>query len=326
QQDLERLKNIKLTIPNLKELIGLKKPELKSEITFREPVKPEIKELIPEDTLFFTACEDKIHLNTELTSLDKEEPEQEVKLISGHIIKVILKPSHSVKNVKAQFVLKEREEASYNSQNSFSDLFLSPVLAKEFENRFVLAEFELTDPDGDGIYTAEVQAPLVAGEYEIITILDYEDEEIQDKELRVITLVDPEGYVYERIKNQELRIKSAKVSLYWLNPETQKYQLWPADEYQQINPQITRETGEYSFLVPEGTYYLKVETENYLTFQSEPFEVREGEGIHKNIELEKGFWQGMLDWRVIAIVILAIGLSIAFILLGYNFYRDRRRL
>ncbi|MGB2762060.1 MAG: Calx-beta domain-containing protein [Minisyncoccales bacterium] len=320
QQDLERLKNIKLTIPNLKELIGLKKPELKSEITFREPVKPEIKELIPEDTLFFTACEDKIHLNTELTSLDKEEPEQEVKLISGHIIKVILKPSHSVKNVKAQFVLKEREEASYESQNSFSDLFLSPVLAKEFENRFVLAEFELTDPDGDGIYTAEIQAPLVAGEYEIITILDYEDEEIQDKELRVITLVDPEGYVWTSLPQGETRIKDANVFLYWFNPEINKYQLWPADEYQQINPQITRETGEYSFLVPEGTYYLKVEADTYLDSQTEPFEVREGEGIHKNIELEKGFWQGM-DWKTISLVIILI---LVFILLLYNFYRDRK--
>ena len=322
QQDLERLKNVKLTIPNLKELISLEKPELKPEIFFQEPVKPEIKEIIPEDTLFFTSSEDKIHINTELTSLDKEKPEQEVNLVSGHIIKVIVKPSSSVKSIKAQFTLREKSQSiNSNPKHSFSDLFVSSVLAQNADTRFVLAEFELTDPDEDGIYTAEFQSPLVAGEYELIALLDFEDEDIQNKELRVITLVDPEGYVYESKEAKELRIPNAKIALHWFNPETQGYQLWQADEYQQINPQITRETGEYSFLVPEGTYYLKVEADRYLTFQTELFEVREGEGIHKNIELHKSFWQDM-SWRWIA---LSIILVMIFVLLSYNFYRDRNR-
>ncbi|MCK4454596.1 carboxypeptidase regulatory-like domain-containing protein, partial [Candidatus Parcubacteria bacterium] len=235
-----------------------------------------------------------------------------------------VKPSSSVKSIKAQFTLREKSQSiNSNPKHSFSDLFVSSVLAQNADTRFVLAEFELTDPDEDGIYTAEFQSPLVAGEYELIALLDFEDEDIQNKELRVITLVDPEGYIYTNLPQGEARIKDAEVFLYWLNTEKQAYQLWQADEYQQINPQITRQTGEYSFLVPEGTYYLKVEADRYLDFQTEPFEVKEGEGIHQNIELEKGFWQG-LDWRIIAIVSLAIISTITLMLLLYNFYHDRK--
>lgn len=37
------------------------------------------------------------------------------------------------------------------------------------------------------------------------------------------------------------------VSLYWLNPEKNQYELWPAREYQQENPQITDVRGTYAF-------------------------------------------------------------------------------
>lgn len=233
---MQRLKNVSFILPNLKELIGIKRPEIKSEISFQEPIKPEIKEIIPNDTLFFTGSEDKIHLHTEIISLDKEKPENQIKLVSGHIIKLVVKPSYSVKSIKAQFVLRERKEENGSppsstetrSPNNFFDLLVSSVFAQtlEPETRFVLIEFELTDPDGDGIYTAEIQTPLVSGEYEIITTLDYEDPEIQDKELRIITLIDPEGYIYTITPQGETRIKDAKVSLFYLNPETNNYELW----------------------------------------------------------------------------------------------------
>ena len=179
-----------------------------------------------------------------------------------------------------------------------------------------MLEFEYTDPDGDGIYTAEIQAPIVEGEYEIITVMDFENPELGKKEIRLITVVDPEGYVYERNDDKETRIPGAIVSLYWLNPETKQYELWPAKEYQQENPQITDDTGRYSFLVPPGTYYLRVEHPNYPVYQSETFVVKEGSGIHMNIELKtKYWWLKIIDWKTIVMIIFGI-------LLLYNFYRD----
>ena len=204
-------------------------------------------------------------------------------------------------------------------------IFANPVFAKpqekpvRVEERLVLLEFEYTDPDGDGIYTAEIQAPLIEGEYEIITVMDFEDPELGKKEIRLITVVDPEGYIFTQLPEGKLRIAGAIVYLYWLNSETKQYELWPAKEYQQENPQTTDDTGKYSFLVPPGTYYLKVEHPNYPVYQSETFVVKEGSGIHMNIELKTKFWWlKIIDWKIILMIIFGI-------LLLYNFYRDRIR-
>jgi len=205
-----------------------------------------------------------------------------------------------------------------------SAFFSNPIFAqehnpKEIEEVLVLMEFEYTDPDGDGIYTAEIQAPLVEGEYEIITVMDYEDPDLGQKEIRLITVVDPEGYVYEKAGDKETRIPGAIVSLFWLNPETKQYELWPAKEYHQENSQITDATGKYAFLVPNGSYYLKVEAPGYLTYDGKAFEVGESSGIHINIELKtKYWWLKILDWKIIVMIFFGI-------LLLYNFYRDKIR-
>jgi len=189
----------------------------------------------------------------------------------------------------------------------------------EVEEKLVLLEFEYTDPDGDGIYTAEIQAPMVEGEYEIITVIEYEDPDAGARAIRLITVVDPEGYVYEQNGDKETRVPGAIVSLFFMDPETKQYELWSAKEYQQENPQTTNVRGTYSFLVPNGLYYLKVETPGYLAYDGKPFDVREGSGIHINIELKtKYWWLQIVDWKTIL-------LAAVMILLLYNFYRDKIR-
>lgn len=191
-----------------------------------------------------------------------------------------------------------------------------PVQAEE---KLVLREFEYADFDGDGIYTAEIPAPLIEGEYEIITVMDFEDLKLGKKEIRLITVVDPEGYIYEKDADKETRIPGAIISLFWLNPETKQYELWPAKEYQQENPQITDVRGTYSFLTPEGYYYFKVEAPGYPIYDGKPFQVKEGGGVHVNIELKtKYWWLKIIDWKTILLVF-------AIILLFYNFYRDKIR-
>jgi len=187
------------------------------------------------------------------------------------------------------------------------------------ETRLVLQEFEYTDPDNDGIYTAEITSPKVDGGYEIITVMDYQDPELASKEIKLICVVDPEGYVYEKAGNKEIRIPEAVVSLYWQNPETENYELWPAKDFQQENPQTTDNTGKYSFLVPQGSYYLKVEAAGYKVYEGKPFDVQEGSGVHSNIEIKSKYsWLKVFDWKIILLIIVIL-------LLSYNFYRDKIR-
>jgi hypothetical protein len=187
------------------------------------------------------------------------------------------------------------------------------------EQKLVLSSFEYTDPDHDGIYTADVATPSVPGEYEVVTVIDYVDPVLGTRKMSLITVVDPEGYVFEKNNGKETRIPSAIVSLYYLNNFTKKYELWNAKDYSQENPQITDVRGTYSFLVPAGSYYFQVEAPGYNSYQGKVFVVVEGSGIHQNIELTSGRgWLADIDWKTILLVVV-------FLLLVYNLYRNSLR-
>lgn len=187
------------------------------------------------------------------------------------------------------------------------------------EEKLVLQEFNYSDVDNDGIWTAEITTPAAEGEYEVITVLYYKDEELGTRAIRLTTVIDPEGYIYEKYQDKEIRVPEAIISLYSLDPATSKYQLWSARDYLQENPQVTDLSGKYAFLVPPGTYYIKVEAPGYQLFESMPFPVISGSGIHANIELKaKYWWIKIFDWKNLLLILIII-------LLLYNFYRDRYR-
>jgi hypothetical protein len=134
----------------------------------------------------------------------------------------------------------------------------------------------------------------------------------------MITVVDPEGYVFKKSTNgEETRISNVKVSIFDISGG--KSSLWDAKKYSQNNPQITNKTGKYSFLVPEGDYFITAEVNGYKPYKSEEFDVREGAGIHFDIEMreELSWLTPLMDWKMLIIAILGIGLVI-------NFINDRR--
>ncbi len=333
--DVEKLRTTKLTLPGLTERVGLPTTKIepgKFALPQGVPVaelSAEVKEQIPTEIVFAKTGGELIDFNIALSITEKGEVEQKITTISGKPLNLVVKPEKPVKTVKGYIIFKAKktEPSSFELPLNYfvaSLLFANPIFAeehnpKEIEEVLVLMEFEYTDPDGDGIYTANIQAPLVEGEYEIITVMDYEDPDLGQKEIRLITVVDPEGYVYEKAGEKETRIPGAIISLFWLNSETKQYELWPAKEYQQENPQITDTTGKYAFLVPSGSYYLKVETPGYLVYDGKPFQVTESSGIHINIELKtKYWWLKIIDWKIIVMIFFGI-------LLLYNFYRDKIR-
>ena len=94
------------------------------------------------------------------------------------------------------------------------------------------------------------------------------------------------------------------------------YEPWDAITYGQENPQITDTTGNYSFLVPAGTYYLTVSALGYNSYKTDNFSVIEGKEIRNNISLKEEFdWSSLLNWDTVFIIIL-------FCLVFYNFYMD----
>ena len=135
---------------------------------------------------------------------------------------------------------------------------------------------------------AGIEIPFVEGELDVFTVIDYQDDNIEDKEIKITIISNPKGCVYEKQDEEEVPIPDVEVSIYQLDQETNQYKLFPANEYEQKNPQTTDIAGEYSFIIPKGTYYLEAQSQKFLAYRSEPFDAEEGANINETIELKKG--------------------------------------
>ncbi len=177
----------------------------------------------------------------------------------------------------------------------------------------------------DGKYQILGKTPGLKGSYQIIIEIVYKDGET--KTISQDVLIDPYGYIFKKSRSfwdsllqkeeyEETRILNAKVTLYSYNQTKRDWQTWDAQEYNQINPQITNQSGEYSFMTPKGRYYLEVEKAGYKKYQTEEFEVKD-EIVNKNIEIQQATSNGL-------IYILAV-LFLVLIIIVIIIYRGRRR-
>ncbi|MDO9399527.1 MAG: carboxypeptidase-like regulatory domain-containing protein [bacterium] len=307
--DIEKLQNIELVLPGLAERAGTDVVIPIAEMSL------EAKQQLPSEVVFARAGGESIDFNSILTINKEGQLQQKISTISGKSLQLAVKvgePTESVKgyvNFKSMAFLPKAEKFSFNSFFS-SLIFVNPAFAaaqKEQSGAEEKREFEYTDPDKDGIYTAEIKAPTVVGEYEITTVMNYKDSKLGNRVIKLITVIDPEGYIYERKGKRETRIPGATVAIYWLNSKTDKYELWPAKQYNQKNSQITDIRGTYAFLVPKGFYYLKVEAPEYLAYQGEPFQVKAGSGVHINVELKAKYqWFKIANWTAVLLIIIIV--------------------
>ena len=342
--DILKLRNSKLSLPNLTEAVL---PQ--SQLTvgkFSNPKSIPLEGLseiartrIPSAVVFAKIADGLIDVDIGLSLSEQGKIEQKIKTVAGHSIQLIVRADRPVDKVIGYLVFKSRKYSPISFNTIINNMTASLISANseilsainpnnlvqednkpenEIEERLILSQFEYQKINSD-IYIANIIAPVVNGQFEIITQMDYLDKSIKSKEIKLIMLVDPEGYVYQKSGNLETRIAGAIVSIYSLNPKTEQYELWLARDYSQENPQTTDIRGTYSFLVPNGNYYLKVDAAGYLSYEGQPFEVREGNGVHINIEMKTKYWfYDFFDWKTFLLVLIVLMLS-------YNFYKDRKR-
>ena len=298
--DLQKLKNAKFVLPGISKEVGIS-GGIGIPISSLTNAQ---KELIPSEIVFAKAG-DLIDYKISLAITDDGKPEQRISVIAGKPLDLAIKADKPVKNIKGYLTIKKIEREMGSRNVPASSLLGSAIVAVlginhssddkiEIEQKFLISEFEYQDEDKDGIYTAQITSPLVHGEYEIISIMEYKDISLGKKELRLVTVIDPEGYIYEKNGNKETRVPEAKVSLLQKDARSGNFELWPAKDYQQVNPQKTDKSGNYSFLVPEGIYRLDVSAEGYYVFEGKEFAVEEGRGVHENIALKpKSWWRSL---------------------------------
>jgi len=132
-------------------------------------------------------------------------------------------------------------------------------------------------------YEASFLLPDKKGKFEFEILIQDKDGVVTRQSANIN--VDPSGYVFKKVDDQELRINEAKVFLYYLNPQSGQFELWPASLYNQINPVVTDESGEYNFYVPPGKYYLEVLKDGVKEKTGE-FEISNQALVNNKIELK----------------------------------------
>lgn len=125
---------------------------------------------------------------------------------------------------------------------------------------------DLTDPDGDQVYTSvfvAAAAPHTAGSMVLV---------VQCGEVTVqgggVVLIDPEGVVYDIASQTPLAAATVACLQGQEGDERAAFTLWPAADYGQVNPQMTAGGGYFSFFTPVGIYRLDVQRSGYQPYRS----------------------------------------------------------
>ncbi len=91
------------------------------------------------------------------------------------------------------------------------------------------------------------------------------------------------GRVVNRADQQP--IPGATVTIFTWENATQQWLPWEAASFGQVNPQLTTNQGNYSFMLPPGKYYLEAKVSGFRTLQSEYFTFSETTIVNPDLEL-----------------------------------------
>ena len=108
-----------------------------------------------------------------------------------------------------------------------------------------------------------------------------------ERVLNTITALTP-GKIFD---NNAKPISKAKVSIYAYEKDINNYILWDANPYQETNPQITGEYGDYNTILPAGKYFMEVTATGTRKIRTEIFELNSATPINQDFYLKKAqFW------------------------------------
>jgi hypothetical protein len=262
-------------------LAQLANKKLSKDREFRERIAQNI---IAGDQPYFTLAKAKLPLKTDLAF------SQPAVILPGVSFEASIKPSKSVNNIKTLIYL-EQEYSFW--QKIFSRLrLIQPIEAKTKTVKFIneaqaksylVAEYNYADPDNDGIYVAKITAPSLKGLYQLKTLIEYQD--LSVKEVSEKIQIEGLGYIYTKTKRgNEERLTNAIVGAYELQTNNELV-LWDGKKFDQRNPIITDKTAEYYFILPAGTYKIKVQAPGFKNYESEPIKLASPAIINQAIEM-----------------------------------------
>ncbi len=125
--------------------------------------------------------------------------------------------------------------------------------------------FPLVKNSDNGLWSGTLSFPQ-GGIYELSAeSLDGAKNKTERKLNRLVVL--PDG----KVTSGDAPVEGAVVTLYFLEPSSNKFVVWDGTPYAQENPQKTKSDGSYSFFLPSGKYFFEISAKNLKTTRSRIF-------------------------------------------------------
>lgn len=133
--------------------------------------------------------------------------------------------------------------------------------------------------DTNGRWTTDVSTPSAPGVITGTVIIKYEDGTSDVVPFEV--MVEKGGVITAKIDGRDMPVEGAVITIYRrINP----WIVWDATPYLQANPITTAADGSFTFMAPQGEYYISVSKEGYRTYDGAPFNLTT-EVVNPQVEL-----------------------------------------
>ena len=169
-------------------------------------------------------------------------------------------------------VPREQFSEVHSLPGSSLGIIISPVVVTPIKSMILSlgGNTYLLRHEQDGTYQGDFMLPAQTGLYPVKLLVSYSDNKEELLEFNIA--IDLFGSIFEKIGEQINRLPNVKVTLFEIiNGEKIEFD---AAKFNQLNPILTNQSGAYGFIVPPGTYVLRIELENYRSFESNKFEVK----------------------------------------------------
>jgi hypothetical protein len=124
---------------------------------------------------------------------------------------------------------------------------------------------------------------------------------------KIDVIADP--YTYDLLSGKPI---SSKLTLYYLDQDSNSWVVWDGSSYDENNPQYTNRGGSYKLFVPPGKYYLKVEAMGYETLLSSIFSTAQTEPLTTDLGLKplSGLSVGPINLSLSAFAVQTVNLTV----------------
>ena len=228
-------------------------------------------ELINGTTYYYSGFAYDTSLNYASGAITKGTPfslEEEIPVEEEEEIPEVEIPSINLGAVS--FFVAQRTIQIYSDSNDTIETLVGTTLSVSVDQLNVPAEVELITlrlsnsnyllklrNDGTA-YDADILLPGIPGTYQgEITFVFANGQQI----VLFGVSIKEKGMIFETTNQGVAPLAGVNVTLYEL--QNNSWIIWPGSNYFQSNPMVTLSDGSYGFLVPNGTYYLKMSKDGY---------------------------------------------------------------